>query len=512
MAFDRFAMGQAIMQINVNYDQAVNTLPSGFTATVAKVVQFFDNQFTDPISINLHVGYGEVHGTALNAGNLGQSHYTFNTYTYSALRTALVADAKSADDSAAAATLPITDPTGGGTIIVTQAEASALGLLSAGVNVNGYVGFSSTDSFCYDNSAGVPSGQYDFYGVVAHEISEVMGRQVAVGETISGFPRSYYPLDLFHYSAAGVRDFVGSQAGYFSPDGGLSNLGNFNTVSGLDFGDWASNVVHDSFLAISGPGAVNAVSENDLRLMDVLGYDEASLLSAAAIQADYLGITRAGLGADQANAVANEINSGSLTESQYVAQLINGSSNTTGAALTLFDFIKGVTPDSVSLDGLTATAAGLVTQAGGNANASWQQLGASLTDSIFNTAFASNYASLSVPALVDSLYQDIYGSSPSSFAQTYFANLVSYYQSYFVQFDDAHDPDGSIRAKGTLIGDMLKEAMDIGFGKYPAAETGFLTAAAHGTAVYGQNLLLSHSEPVSQLIGTAGPTVDHVLG
>lgn len=500
------------MQINVSYDQTLATLPAGFTAGVSKVIQFFDSQFTDPISIDLHVGYGEVNGTSLSSGNLGQSHYNFNTYTYSELRSALIADAKSSDDVGAAATLPLIDPTAGGTIIVTQTEAAALGLISSGVTINGYVGFSSTASFCYDDTGGVPAGQYDFYGVVAHEISEVMGRELAVGSTISGFSKCYFPLDLFHYSAVGARDFAGSQPGYFSPDGGVSNLGNFNTVSGHDFGDWANSVGHDAFLAVSSPGVVNAITENDLRTMDVLGFDRAGLVSVAAIESDYSAIARSSLPADQAAAIVTAIDSGSLSESQYIATLINSVSNTTGSGLLLYSFIDGVTPDSTSLDGLAATAAALIGQAGGNPNASWQQLGASLTDSSFNSAFASNYAPLSVPALVTNLYQDIFGSSPSSFAQNYFANLVSYYQSYFAQFADSHDPDGSIRAKGTLIGDMLKEAMDISFGKYPAAESAFLTAAAHGTAVYGQNILLSHAEPVPQVVGTMAAPADYLAG
>jgi hypothetical protein len=61
------------MLINVIYDQNQNTLPVGFTTVVAAVVRFFENQFTNPITINLHVGYGEVAGLPLSPGSLGAS-------------------------------------------------------------------------------------------------------------------------------------------------------------------------------------------------------------------------------------------------------------------------------------------------------------------------------------------------------------------------------------------------------------------------------------------------------
>src|SRR5215831_16305463 len=87
---------------------------------------------------------------------------------------------------------------------------------------------------------------------------------------------SYEPLDLFHYSASGVRDFSGTTAGYFSPDAGKTNLGNFNTNSGGDFGDWAASVGNDSFLAFSNSGVVNPITANDLTEMNLLGWDPAA--------------------------------------------------------------------------------------------------------------------------------------------------------------------------------------------------------------------------------------------
>jgi hypothetical protein len=69
-----------------------------------------------------------------------------------------------------------------------------------------------------------------------------------------------------------VHDFSGTTPGYFSLNGGATNLDNFNTNPNGDAGDWAGSAGHDSFLAFSSSGVVNAVSQTDVRLMNVLGY------------------------------------------------------------------------------------------------------------------------------------------------------------------------------------------------------------------------------------------------
>jgi hypothetical protein len=71
---------------------------------------------------------------------------------------------------------------------------------------------------------------------------------------------------------AGIRTFVGTQAGYFSVGAGATNLNNFNTSTGLDFGDWAHSAGSDAFRAAGGSGVVNPVTATDLRKMDILGY------------------------------------------------------------------------------------------------------------------------------------------------------------------------------------------------------------------------------------------------
>ena len=232
---DQTSGASAGLVIDIDWDSSVSNAPAGFVTAVDQVVSYYESQFSNPITITIDVGYGEIDGSTVGSNDLGESESYLTSVSYSQLESALVKNADAIGDTAAAASLTATSPVNG-EYWMTTAEAQALGISGASASVNGYVGFSSTLPFAYNNSSGVPAGQYDFFGAVAHEISEVMGRQMMDGASFLGVT-GYEPLDLFHYSAPGVRDFSATTAGYFSANGGVTNLGNFNTNPDGDFGD-----------------------------------------------------------------------------------------------------------------------------------------------------------------------------------------------------------------------------------------------------------------------------------
>lgn len=267
--------------INISWDASVSNAPAGFTTAVMKAVQFLESQFSNPVTINIDVGYGEVMGQALGGGVLGESLTYLSSVDYTSLTSALTSHATTAADQSAVATLPSlntllsTNPTlAAGNFWVSTSEAKALGLQS-GSSVDGYVGFSSQYGFTYDDSNGVAGGTFDFYGTVLHEITEVMGRLALDGGSIGSVSNSYYPLDLYHYSSAGGRDLSFSTPGYLSTDGGVTDSGDLNTVSGGDPGDWASSMGNDSFDAFANSGVVNSFSADDLTTMSLLGWEPA---------------------------------------------------------------------------------------------------------------------------------------------------------------------------------------------------------------------------------------------
>ncbi len=48
--------------INVTYDASVANAPAAFKADVAAVVSYLESHFSDQVTININVGYGEVDG------------------------------------------------------------------------------------------------------------------------------------------------------------------------------------------------------------------------------------------------------------------------------------------------------------------------------------------------------------------------------------------------------------------------------------------------------------------
>jgi hypothetical protein len=61
------------LTINVTYDASVNSAPAAFKADIAAAVSYLQSQFSDPITITISVGSGEVNGQTMGGGALGQS-------------------------------------------------------------------------------------------------------------------------------------------------------------------------------------------------------------------------------------------------------------------------------------------------------------------------------------------------------------------------------------------------------------------------------------------------------
>ena len=257
------------MQIDVTYDQSQSSLPAGFVAAINYVVNYYDTFFTNNVTINLDVGYGEIGGQPLESNALGESYAPqYILESYGSVRNAL-----QAQGAPGAATLPSSSPLAG-SLYMAQAEAQALGLTSA-VSTN-YVGFSSTLPFSYTPNATPASNRYYFIGVVEHEMSEDMGRVSLLNDQ----PSDYSPIDLFRYSSPGVRDLATGGAGstaFFSINNGATNLGTWNNqTSNGDLADWYPQGPapggYDAYNDYSSPGVINVVSSNDVTLMEALGW------------------------------------------------------------------------------------------------------------------------------------------------------------------------------------------------------------------------------------------------
>ena len=282
------------LKFNITYDPSVDAAPAAFKTEVEAVAKHFEGLFLDPVTINLTVAFNP-----LDPNVLGQSQpSSLTSFSYNTIRAALANKAGSADD-ATAALLATDSISGAHNYLLPTAEQKALGLLENYPSPDGTVTFSSTANFDYSGGKNIAANSYDFTGVVADEFSQIMGRTMDVGTTDAnflnnvgvannvpsssqypGFPNSYTLLDLYHYSAPGTRDFSPTP-GYFSIDGGNTNLNNFDATAGDDPGNWAATVHNDAF-GVSISGHTEPVTPVDLRELGILGWDSLSNVSKAA--------------------------------------------------------------------------------------------------------------------------------------------------------------------------------------------------------------------------------------
>src|SRR5438105_13344379 len=51
--------GTTGLQFNITYDASVGSAPNGFVSTIASVIGWFQSHFTDPVTLNIDVRYGQ---------------------------------------------------------------------------------------------------------------------------------------------------------------------------------------------------------------------------------------------------------------------------------------------------------------------------------------------------------------------------------------------------------------------------------------------------------------------
>jgi hypothetical protein len=266
------------LQINLIWDDSVRTAAnwSDVETAVTAAAQIYTSAFATHAVLNIQVGLGEVDGSKLGPGALGESDTLGYAVGYSTLTNALgVADAGLVSAGLMTAGAAADAALAAKTFFVAAAEAKALGLVNAtSAAVDGYIGLTSSSALAFTGAPG--ANQYDAVGVAAHELSEVMGR-IGIEGTGSG---DYTPLDLFRYSAAHQPDTTPT-AGYFSTDLGATVLNSYNNpANGGDASDWATLPANttDAYDAFDNPGVTTGLTKTDLLEVAVLGYKLAGTL------------------------------------------------------------------------------------------------------------------------------------------------------------------------------------------------------------------------------------------
>lgn len=278
------------LDITLDFDASVARAPTtdqngspqfGFVQDMEDVANFLATNFSQSSAhITVDVGYGEIDGAHVSSSVLGESEtYYVQVPTSSGSPTQYQAlqAAYAAHDSGV--TLPTTSPFTGDWL-VTTAEGKALGLVANNSSVDGYIGFGNSSNLFFYNPSSPVSGENDFMGTAAHELTEIMGRETWNGAK-SGGARQFMPLDLFHFADSnGAPIYSGTTAGHFalseySSPGVLSApLEEFNTDSSGDYSDWATNAGYppNSFDWAGGVGQETPVTYADYLVVEAAGY------------------------------------------------------------------------------------------------------------------------------------------------------------------------------------------------------------------------------------------------
>jgi len=255
--------GSGLVFVN-SYSDTVSAAYRGAIITAENQLQA---HFVDSFTFNVSFDFRNLPGS-----NSAENSFSSFYLPYDRFVAALAARATTPDDILAIAGLPTADPTNGVGMAIPFAQAQLLGVAGA------Y--FGPIDQVVLDSGTPYTFGQ-DAIGVLEHEITEgVFGRIGSLTKLNSG----YAALDLFRFTAQGVRDYTGGADGvktFFGVDGAhvtglaynasISASGVFN---GKDLGDWLT-AANDAFAGVTttNPGTMSAT---DLRVLDILGWTPSS--------------------------------------------------------------------------------------------------------------------------------------------------------------------------------------------------------------------------------------------
>jgi hypothetical protein len=272
--------------IHPTFDSSITNNPNAaaIQATISRAISFHESLFTDPITIQIRFRFSTTtpDGMHLPMGTLARTDLVLYPISWSSYISALRADAKSSNDTQANANLP-------GTALSANIRPSSAGGRAVGLNTppamfaDGSVGQGGPyDAIVTLNSAAPyqfsrpPSASnFDAQRSIEHEVDEAIG----LGSRLGGNGSDLRPQDLFSWSSPGNRNISTSGTRYFSINGGVANLVNFNQDPGGDLGDWFSEqcpqthpYVQNAFVCAGQYSDISATSPEGINL-DVIGYD-----------------------------------------------------------------------------------------------------------------------------------------------------------------------------------------------------------------------------------------------
>jgi elongation factor P hydroxylase len=277
--------------IHATFDSSITGNPNAaaIEAMINRAISIYESLFSDSVTIEIRFRYATTapNGTPLPQGTASRSDLVVYAVPWSSYINALRADAETSNDNLANASLPGSalsaniEPAGANGRAVglnTPPAMFANGTVGAGGPYDGIVTLNSAVPFQFTRPTS--SGNLDAQRAIEHETDEVIGLGSRIGHT----GNDLRPQDLFNWSSAGVRNISSSGTRYFSINGGVTDIVNFNQDPTGDFGDWLSTAcpqplpyVQNAFACAGQYSDMAATSPEGINL-DVIGYDLANVL------------------------------------------------------------------------------------------------------------------------------------------------------------------------------------------------------------------------------------------
>jgi hypothetical protein len=270
------------LTIQATFDSSITGNPRAtlIEATINQAISIHESVFTDPITIQIRFRYATSSPGGNPLGSIVEGLTVVYGLGWNTWIDALRADAKSSNDSVAIASLPATALVP--SLVASSANGRALGqntppamnadgTVSVGAPYDGIVTLNSATLFQFTRP--IDANRYDAQRSIEKGIGTIMGLVYSLTD--------FTPIDLFSWSAPGQRNTDVAATRYFSIDGGVTNIVNFNNNPSGSFADWASGAcpqahpyVQNAFPCVGQFSDVSATSPEGIDL-DVIGYDSA---------------------------------------------------------------------------------------------------------------------------------------------------------------------------------------------------------------------------------------------
>jgi hypothetical protein len=273
--------------ISPTFDSSITNNPNAaaIEAMINRAISIYEALYSDPITVFILFRYSTTKPNGMPIGSPNQialSNYVVYSPSWNTYISALQADAKTANDAAANASLP-PNPLSTN-IIPSSANGRALGgdtppamfddsTVAAGGPYDGIVTLNSAAPYQFVRPPN--SSNFDAQTGVEHEIDEVLG----LGSRLDTSNGNVRPQDLFSWSSPGARNISTSGTRYFSIDGGNTPIVNFSQTANTDHGDWQSDpcpqsnpYVQNAFGCRGQAADISDSSPEGINL-DVIGYD-----------------------------------------------------------------------------------------------------------------------------------------------------------------------------------------------------------------------------------------------